>query len=807
MLTIYNTGGNFNYVFSGTESKSVWNGNAEPYSRFHNNVASIIRDDNSKLLNRQTKSTDTGDNIHMGVGESLGVDGVLGKITMDKSALTFGNNGGSFTEVDFDSNSEICGAMDSRIGNRVWLASPKDFNQEVIVRAEAEAGFPYAGAGYQVYMLIADNESDLTNYTTNANGIISSGWKQIIPMSFVDGAHQVNYKFTKDTYFTFGAKSTGACTSCEFEGVKTLNFDRQTWPQNGYKGPSSFDLGNDFNVEVTVEDPGDASYGKYPRYSTSKSLRERRRKFDEKITTSISFKDNEGNAISSAAYFEIYDVDRVGYKYDNIEVVGFCENGQVAPKLSYVYRYPDRSTYTTPTTRTAVAKTYGTRYSGNVGYTNQRGKIYVDFDVPVERIEIRYTTPSPRTTNYIQEIGIGPMNFYCIAPPPPPNEDGLIFMKQASYKVLLCETVDYIFRSINTNCEDKEFTLEDTLPEGMTWVNNSFSADGLDLDDPNNTVVISGYGTRTLTVTGLKSPGGGGTYTMRAQAIFDLDAVAKTYENQAQMNYTQIVNGVATPRVLNSTDRLTGEETSKTIAEASAGERPQPVTIVAETSKTCFGYDNEMEVTLKINNPNTAISDMILDFSFDSSIAQYLSSQATGLTIGNPDSEGLTDGLVSFDGFNLPKGETIVKIKFKLAGEGNYQLSAIAPYLPVDIDFSYDLSTYTDDICIGTSLANASGEVELPFCEYCTQPPVGGTALNSDTGVSTLKNTFSNWPSEVPNGFLVLESGKKGMVITRTRPEDIATPVKGMIIYNTVSKCISIYNGSQWKCIERACNE
>ena len=72
-----------------------WNGNAEPYSRFHNNVASIIRDDNSKLLNRQTKSTDTGDNIHMGVGESLGVDGVLGKITMDKSALTFGNNGGS----------------------------------------------------------------------------------------------------------------------------------------------------------------------------------------------------------------------------------------------------------------------------------------------------------------------------------------------------------------------------------------------------------------------------------------------------------------------------------------------------------------------------------------------------------------------------------------------------------------------------------------------------------------------------------------------------------------------------------------
>ena len=72
-------------------------------------------------------------------------------------------------------------------------------------------------------------------------------------MTYVDGGHQINYKFTENTYFTFGGKATGTCESCEFEGEKKLEFTRATWPRRGDITPHVFNLGNDFNVKVTIE--------------------------------------------------------------------------------------------------------------------------------------------------------------------------------------------------------------------------------------------------------------------------------------------------------------------------------------------------------------------------------------------------------------------------------------------------------------------------------------------------------------------------------------------------------------------------
>ncbi|KMQ65387.1 hypothetical protein ACM46_05655 [Chryseobacterium angstadtii] len=90
---------------------------------------------------------------------------------------------------------------------------------------------------------------------------------------------------------------------------------------------------------------------------------------------------------------------------------------------------------------------------------------------------------------------------------------------------------------------------------------------------------------------------------------------------------------------------------------------------------------------------------------------------------------------------------------------------------------------------------------------FCTREPntTPATAFTKIgiTGYSTKQN---NWPENIPNGFIALESGSEGMVITRTTPANIPVPVEGMIIYDTSANCFSLYNGSAWKCMVRACN-
>ena len=402
---------NFDYKYS--SGASVWNGNDDIHKNYHNNIASVIRDDNSKLYNRQSKSTDLGDVIHMGIGKSLGVNGDLGKITKDRSALTWGNNGIPFSVSKFGDNSSICGQMDSRIGGKIWLVSPSgNFDQDVILRAAQGSDFPYNGPGWQVYLLIANDPAKLD--------VSRNEWDQIIPMTYIDGGHQVNYNFKGNTYFTFGAKAIGSCESCDFKGEKQLEFTKATWPTSGDLGPRQFNLGDNFNVEVSVSGATNEFRSRYPRYSSRKSLRERRNGKNE-IKTVIKFYDNDGNNEASATYFDLLDIDRVGYKRDDIEVIGYCKGSPVYPTIGYNYNRPERSSYVINPNGKAIGKAPRTPYSGNLGYTNARAMAYVEFENPVDEIHINYKTISTRNTNNTQEIGIGSMNFYCVAPPPPPN--------------------------------------------------------------------------------------------------------------------------------------------------------------------------------------------------------------------------------------------------------------------------------------------------------------------------------------------------------------------------------------------------
>lgn len=91
----------------------------------------------------------------------------------------------------------------------------------------------------------------------------------------------------------------------------------------------------------------------------------------------------------------------------------------------------------------------------------------------------------------------------------------------------------------------------------------------------------------------------------------------------------------------------------------------------------------------------------------------------------------------------------------------------------------------------------------------CYKPGATGTPEITKIGISTRDSkSTANFPADINNGFIALESNDKGMVITRIpEPEiSIPSPVNGMMVYDTDDNCLKIYDGTQWSCINQTCN-
>lgn len=125
--------------------------------------------------------------------------------------------------------------------------------------------------------------------------------------------------------------------------------------------------------------------------------------------------------------------------------------------------------------------------------------------------------------------------------------------------------------------------------------------------------------------------------------------------------------------------------------------------------------------------------------------------------------------------------------------------------------FFYD----TVNKCYNTSNSTSSVVVNiLPPC-YCSKPGDFSVAGEpSKMGISVQKKE-SGWPENIPNGQIVLESKEKGFVITRVAhvsfvPEttdSVAEPFAGMLVYDIQDACVKLFNGVNWNCIKRSCND
>lgn len=139
----------------------------------------------------------------------------------------------------------------------------------------------------------------------------------------------------------------------------------------------------------------------------------------------------------------------------------------------------------------------------------------------------------------------------------------------------------------------------------------------------------------------------------------------------------------------------------------------------------------------------------------------------------------------------------------------------------------FRISSQTNFNTLATPISFANdGEVEDYYFRIkgCIKP---GIAFNpseeptgyTNTGILTKGQiTVTNWPESMPNGYLVIDSSNKGMVVTHmtTAQRNLLSPLEGMLIYNTDVDCVQLYRGTNpgtnpsktgWNCIERTCNE
>ncbi|MFC6268923.1 Ig-like domain-containing protein [Frigoriflavimonas asaccharolytica] len=99
-----------------------------------------------------------------------------------------------------------------------------------------------------------------------------------------------------------------------------------------------------------------------------------------------------------------------------------------------------------------------------------------------------------------------------------------------------------------------------------------------------------------------------------------------------------------------------------------------------------------------------------------------------------------------------------------------------------------------------------SADTAVNNCVCYNDPNTTTAGEETNHGITLLKRAGEengNWPMIRKSAHTVLESNTKGFVITRattTEITNILLPQDGMMVYDTVAKCLKLYDGSDWSC-------
>ncbi len=466
-------------------------------SSYHNDVAGIGRDDAQALYQKQSKSLATDDIITMGIGPVTTSNVAnTGVFTSNLSYLIWGNNNASATTTTA-LNVATCaapGLSDQRI-NRVWKVQETGALGKVYVQAALSAGF---NANLGVYMMVSTDPTFAT-YTS-------------VPMTKNGAVYDTSYNFTSGDYFTFAGNTTAPANLCT-DGNKYINWWNVGWGY-GVKTKTVTQGSQTFTFSFT--DASNVLFAPifYPHQFWNRLYVPR---YDNNPTAAVQFKMTMSRPALSVQ-FEVCDVDGWFGGKDVTTFTGFLGGSPVGnPRLSKAKSFFSGWGLTLP----AANQAQGSNFWWDC---LNPGRVFVDFDQPVDEIRIDYTKNNRYSFKQFNDIQIGSINVQCAAPPPPPNADNIYVSKRAPQGTnLVDEPFTFAFEVENLSCQDQTTTFADTLPAGLTYLGES-------LITPLSGTENSYTGTQSLVITNLIVPPGKSTLNIDAQG-----STAGTYNNQASI--------------------------------------------------------------------------------------------------------------------------------------------------------------------------------------------------------------------------------------------------------------------------------
>ncbi len=762
-----------NYIASDGTTIS-WNSNRN--SSFNSNIFGLAKDDKTALDQRVSNSINSGTILTVATVNdftSANSSGSRTSFTANNTFLMFGDNNNTSRNVT-DVPAVINPNGERKRIQRVWQVEKTNNSGSVWLQADLSA----YSINTNIFMMVADDASFQNNLVI-VPGVINAGGKVVF-----------NHIFSKNSYITFGGEITeGNCVQCT--GGKTYRFRTgYAWLQAGQSGRTSNEISNILLGNTTegglrvvkmvsdyTENPSmEYAPRAYPRMYRGTWVITRR--YDN--TKAVARHFVEFNQ-SVKARFQISNINTYLRNGNLFTVKGYCDGKVVYPKVTYAYPVND--------TRTTFS------IDGNLltgirpfrGFTYLYSTANIVFDRPVQKIEIECKVNRVNARKTLRSLTWGDMALECAANPEPTADHMNIYQSFTTNPVYSCNETTMIMRIINNNSANRKISISNNLPEGLAYVPDSY-----------NDVELSGnpqptYAGKLFSLNNLVVPPG--THTIYVD-VKPTNNTGTTYQTQADFTVLNTGNNYKS----DGDASVPGFQTSP--LEVLKGQEVDVSKYKLTKSVNVSCGVNNQKVTYRLtieNNSGAPVTGANLEENLEGgqTIESYILNGITGTPAVNP--VGAT--IFHLNDVTIPVGISTIDMVVNLQDSyDNNNTSGIVSQFIIEID--------PDNPCSSSSTAY-SNALLLPLCNgICTKDPASGTP-NSITrmGISGHTNLQQNWPANVPNGFLALESKNKGFVITRTTSDKIVSPVEGMLIFDTTDKCYKLYNGTTWNCISRSCND
>jgi hypothetical protein len=216
------------------------------------------------------------------------------------------------------------------------------------------------------------------------------------------------------------------------------------------------------------------------------------------------------------------------------------------------------------------------------------------------------------------------------------------------------------------------------------------------------------------------------------------------------------------------------------------------VELINPNNGTAFASDSDITLTGVTNSRGTPV----VTHTPGSSIylvtiptGNYDGGVTPGYSSPNNDEDGIAINISSLNDTVYEPNETF-KFEIKQQGTNGSTNNFVSTSSPIYGDTYYpQTNNYTIQRCVCYDDANTAT-----------------AGIDSKVGFSNLQKIIPNdgsWPASRKSAHIVLESNNKGFVISRMTTAQITaivSPQEGMMVYDTIAKCLKIYSGTEWSC-------